>query len=292
MKRKAYSAALLSVLLILALAGTLFISLAASDAVVYIVVDSPVDGALYSYNNVRFKYQVIYVKPSSPYINIGPIHVESFLDGKCACAYGGYPLVDTTLKGLSNGEHLLKIYAEVEYTGLVPQPSYSDSAVVKFTVNTGVAPSVHVVCFHEYKTSAITLNITTDTPDSTVSYSLDGQANVTLPKTSVAQHYGRYQYSIALSDLADGSHTLTAYAMDAMGNTGVSEKTFTVKTKETQPTVEPTPDPEPNGVFPTMLVAVAVAVIVAAFVSIGLLVYFRKIRKTTGKVEIISEGVR
>ncbi len=279
MKRKAYSAALLSVLLILALAGTLFISLAASDAIVYMVVDSPVDGAVYSDNNVRLKYQVIYHQPSPPYIAFGGAHVEYSLDGKY---YSGYISVDTTLKGLSNGEHLLGIYAEVMYTGFVPQPSYFASAVVKFTVNTGVAPSVYVVCFQEYKTSAITLNITTDTPDSTVSYSLDGQANVTLPKTSVAQYYGRYQYSIALSDLADGSHTLTAYATDAMNNTSVSEKTFTVKTTETQPTVKPTQEPEANGVFPTTLIAVAVAVTVAV-VCLGLIAYFVKFKKKAAK---------
>lgn len=277
MKRKVYSAAFLSVLLILALAETLFISVAASDAVVYLVVDSPVDGALYASNNVRFKYQVFYVKPTSIYIALDRIEVESFLDGKCASNYGGFTSVDTTLKGLSNGEHILRIYAEVYYTGLVPQPSYSDSAVVKFTVNTGVAPSVYVVCFQEYKTSSITLNITTDTPDSTVSYSLDGQAEVTLPSTSVAQYYGRYQYSIALSDLADGSHTLTAYAMDAMGNTGVSEKTFTVKTKEIQPPVEPTPEPEANGVFPTTWIVTATAVVAA--VGAALIIYFAKVKK-------------
>jgi hypothetical protein len=60
-KKQTFTAAFISALLTTALAGALFVnsSVAASDGYPKIVVDSPVNGAVYTVNNVRLRYQVI-----------------------------------------------------------------------------------------------------------------------------------------------------------------------------------------------------------------------------------------
>ena len=89
-------------------------------------------------------------------------------------------------------------------------------------------------------------------PASSMSYSLDGQDNVTVAGNAT------------LSGLPNGFHNLTVYVTDGSGNTGVSEVVyFNVDA------------PEP---FPTTLVA-ASSIASVAVVGVGLLVYFRKRRR-------------
>jgi hypothetical protein len=84
-------------------------------------------------------------------------------------------------------------------------------ANVIFTIDT-IAPSVQVLQL-ENKTdnsASIPLNYTVNEL-STVCYSLDGQANVTISENTT------------LTSVPDGSHTLVAYATDSAGNVGTSE---------------------------------------------------------------------
>jgi hypothetical protein len=98
----------------------------------------------------------------------------------------------------------------------------------------------------------VTLNFTVNEPVSQLTYSLDGQTNVTVAGNTT------------LAGLAYGAHNVTVYAWDTAGNTGVSETvTFTIAEKT-----------EPDS-FPTAIVATASGTSLA-IIGTGLLVYFRK----------------
>ena len=65
-----------------------------------------------------------------------------------------------------------------------------------------------------YATSNVALAFTTDKPVVELSYSLDGQANVTLTGNAT------------LTGMSDGAHDIAVYASDAAGNTGASERVY------------------------------------------------------------------
>jgi parallel beta-helix repeat protein len=99
-----------------------------------------------------------------------------------------------------------------------------------------------------YNDSSVPLIFSTYEPVSSLSFSLDGQDNVTIAGNTT------------LSDLPNGFHNLKVYITDRSGNTGVSLPIhFTIA------------EPEP---FPTTLVAASAATL--AVVGAGLLVYFKK----------------
>jgi hypothetical protein len=124
------------------------------------------------------------------------------------------------------------------------------SSMVNFTVDT-TPPSVSVLSVENktYDTSDVPLNFTVSESASKISYTLDGQENVTVVGNTT------------LTGLLDGVHNITVYATDLAEHTGASETIyFSVEV----------PDP-----FPTTLVATASGASVAV-VSLGLLVYFKK----------------
>jgi hypothetical protein len=112
------------------------------------------------------------------------------------------------------------------------------------------------------------------TEPSTVTYSLDGKANVTIAGNST------------LTNLPDGSHSLVVYANDTAGNMGKSETIFFTAdtttpspTPSDYPTQQPTIEPSPTAYniqaedFTPMIIIFG---LVAGAVVIGLLVYFEK----------------
>jgi hypothetical protein len=123
------------------------------------------------------------------------------------------------------------------------------SACVTFTIDT-TPPNVSVTSPQNktYESFDVPLNFTLNERVSQISYSLDGQDNVTIAGNTT------------LTDLPDGDHNVTVYAQDITGNVGASEiLCFSVEV------------PEP---FPiTLVVAASVSV---AVVGVGLLVYFKK----------------
>jgi hypothetical protein len=100
-----------------------------------------------------------------------------------------------------------------------------------------------------YNASSVPLTFLIYETSSSMSYSLDGQNNVTVAGNTT------------VSDLPNGAHNLTVYVTDSAGNTGASETiSFSIEV------------PEP---FPTALVATASAAS-ATVIGVGLLVYFKK----------------
>jgi parallel beta-helix repeat protein len=112
-----------------------------------------------------------------------------------------------------------------------------------------VAPSIKVLSPENktYDTSNILLNFTVNEAAAQITYSLDGQENITITGNTT------------LTELTNGDYNLTIYATDEAGNVGISE---TIYFRVDVP-------------FPTTLVAAA-SVATVAVVGVGLLVYFRK----------------
>ena len=159
---------------------------------------------------------------------------------------------NTTLTGLAEGSHSVTVYANDTGGNM----GYSDP--VRFTVDT-VAPIVEILSPQNttYSTSSVQLTISVNEPASWMGYSLDGQANQSLQSSSTT-----------ISNLADGTHSIKAYANDAAENTGGSETVhFTINTEEPEFPGEPIP-----------WIPIA-AVIVLAIVVVAVLVYFLRFRK-------------
>jgi hypothetical protein len=117
-----------------------------------------------------------------------------------------------------------------------------------------VAPSIKVVSPENktYDTSSIPLNFTINKAATQITYSLDGQENLTITGNTT------------LTGLANGDHNLTIYTKDKAGNTGTPETTyFSI-----------------NVPFPTTLVTAASATSAAA-ISMALLAYFKKRKHQT-----------
>lgn len=156
------------------------------------------------------------------------------------------------LTGIPEGNHIILVHATEE----IPNPDllflpieYTSFAFANFTIDT-TPPSVLILSPEAtaYDTSDVPLNFTVNESVSQVTYSLDGQKNVTVSG------------NMTLTELSDGAHNITVYAWDDAGNIGASETVyFSIKQPEA---------------FPTLLI-VAIVVIVAVVCAI-LLVYFRR----------------
>jgi hypothetical protein len=167
---------------------------------------------------------------------------------------------------IPDGNHTIKVYAfENGKYPLYVRKSFSDlkvvehcynsfqiigSSLIRFAVDT-TAPKISILALENrnYSTSTVPLNFTTDERIFQSSYSLDGQDNVTIAGNTT------------LTDLIEGEHKVTVFVTDEVGNTGASETVIF--------TVEEPPEP-----FPTTMVIAPVASV--AFVSAGLLFYFKK----------------
>ena len=160
--------------------------------------------------------------------------------------------VTANLANLTDGLHSLRVYVYAvsigDYEGgeddIVPTKS---NATVNFRVDS-VPPAVVLLSLENktYSTTDVALNFTVNEADTQVTYSLDGQENVTTVGNTT------------LTNLSSGEHSVTVYAEDIAGNVGFSE---TIHFR-----IEP---------FPTTLVAAA-SVASAGVVAMGLVVYFKK----------------
>ena len=136
-------------------------------------------------------------------------------------------------------------YSSHPFSSVVVQ---AHSAPVNFTVEVP-KPVIIAPVNKVYNETSVPLSFLIYEASSSMSYSLDGQDNVTV------------NGNVTLSELPNGSHNLTVYVTDQSGNIGVSETIyFTVDVSEP---------------FSAAPVAAASAVTVAV-VGVGLLVYFKK----------------
>ena len=158
----------------------------------------------------------------------------------------GFPL-----SNISNGMHTITIRAE--QSGYYEDDSncyfnIESSLNFTFTID-DTPPNVSILLLENqtFRGSNVPLNFEVNESVSQLSYSLDGQRNVTVAGNTT------------LSDLSYGDHSLRIYATDIAGNVGASKTVyFKVEAPEA---------------FPSLLV---VSAILAVAVSAGLIIYFKK----------------
>ena len=168
---------------------------------------------------------------------------------------------------LFSGE-TMEIVGGDTYSGLgLFSPSAANE---QYTLDT-TSPTISIVSpeNNTYSLIPVHLNFIVSKSTSWIGYSLDGKANVTITGNTT------------ITGLSEGPHSLVVYATDTDGNTGASETIYFTAIPR-----PPRYDPE---LFPQWAAwAVAVSVMTVMIVAVAgaiLLVYFAKVKKTTGKVE-------
>jgi hypothetical protein len=276
MKRKALALTLILSLLVSVLTGTLLIQNAAKELIVRgdadtnsnVVVGSPgatitivsPESKVYSTDNITVAFKIETGLPlttnllfPSHFLRWGCLLDRSFnrsnywegnnVEVDLSRYIHGY-LCNATLTKLSEGPHTITAWAA----------DYLSAGYVYSTVSFNIdfiPPNIAILSPEPkaYNTSDVPLDFTVNETASQITYSLDGQENVTAAG------------NMTLTRLSNGAHNVTVYAADEAGNMGASETvTFTVAV------------PEP---FPTVPVAAA-SVAAVAVVALGLLVYFKK----------------
>jgi hypothetical protein len=271
--KKAVLLAFILILLASAVAGTLLINVGtASHTVVF---KSPQDNKVYTVNNVPLIFTVNYdgfLLYTISFYALIEYRLDGNLKGKIEPELtpdSPKETVSVNLTALSDGIHWVTVNAYGEYHTYFGEDSGSFFGIVYFTVDTTPPRiSIRAPLDRTYNTTDVPLNFIVGEPVSWMGYSLDAQANVTITGNTT------------LSELSHGSHNLTVYANDTAGNTGYSRTIyFSIAQKK-----EPEPlEPKQSEPFPTTLIVIAIVIVTV--VGAALLVYFRKIRKTTEKAE-------
>jgi len=192
----------------------------------------------------------VYLDDAGNIVTPSYIVKESNVDVVLSRYEDGY-LCNATLTKLSEGPHNITAWVEddIDYLSFADVVG-SVYSTVSFNIDS-IPPNISILSPEPkaYNTSDVPLDFTVNEAFSQITYSLDGQENITAAG------------NMTLTQLSNGAHNVTVYATDEAGNTGASETaTFTVAV------------PEP---FPTVPVAVASAAVVAVVIA-GLLVYFKK----------------
>ena len=188
----------------------------------------------FGYNNTFFKNNFL--------IEYFSVNEGNFWDnGSLGNHWSGYEGVDANGDGIGDTPYVINDDNQDRYPLMNPW----DPVIPFDTVPPRISVSSPVD--KVYNVSSVPLTFLIYEASSSMSYSLDGQDNVTVVGNAT------------LNGLANGAHNLTVYVTDSSGNTGASEAiSFSVEVP-----------------FPTALVAAASGVSVAA-VAVGLLVYLRK----------------
>jgi hypothetical protein len=150
----------------------------------------------------------------------------------------------TTLQGLSEGLHFIKVTVKSDITSDANSSAY-------FTV---LGPAILILSPQNktYSTQDIPLTFETNTSITWTAYSLDDQANVVTGNTT-------------LTSLADGSHHLVIYAQDRDGKNRTPETIYFTVAQQSEP-------------FPTTLLIAAVATVTISAVALVVYFVYRKSR--------------
>jgi hypothetical protein len=293
---RVFAAALLSMLLVSAVAGILLVDLARSNPlfrvpIPQIYIESPTS-SVYNSNSLTLTFRSNGYYKFLDYSNVK--YSDNWEVLGTVDEFESSNRYSFALTNLAEGEHTVSVtatvtrsdfsvwYAVTEWVG----PVHIKDAVT-FTVDT-VGP--HLVFWtpqnKSFGTDTVTINFTAEEPLNTLSYSLDGQGRLSLNDNNLVMcHiYGRDNYQITLGNLGEGSHSLKVYAKDGVGNIGESEMLQFTVGQDMYPlqTGESESYLQLSKPFPTLWVSAAL-IASAAAVSFGLVAYFlrRKKRRST-----------
>ncbi len=198
---------------------------------IYLETSIPIEVDIISYGSNRKFVDIYYSLDEGSNITLGITTYET------STAISGIG----TLDNLTNGYHTLEAYSTDTQGNTI-----SDSTT--FQVYT-TPPEITNLSINNTDSDDRLLSFTVDEKATWVGYSLDNKANVTVTG------------DVVLKDLPFGSHNVTLYAEDAVGNMGRSATLFF--------TIE-----EPFPPFPTTMVIAPITSV--AVVGTGLLVYFKR----------------
>jgi hypothetical protein len=283
MNRKALTLTLILSFIISAVVGTKFVNLtkanpwlgvewvAPKDATKppILTIESPEENRMYNSNNVTLSFNArLGESTSGEYMRIMQVYYKADWEQNETYVYNNEGIYipydenaitefsyDINLTGVPEGKHNITFHA-VEWgayiNGLFVQMfSINGSSKVSFTIDVSPTISVLSPVNKTYDFSDVPLYFTINEPVSQIAYSLDGKENIFISENAT------------LTELTNGDHNVTVYAIDTAGNTGTSETiSFTVNKSES---------------FPTELVATASGAS-AGIVGIGLLLYYFKKR--------------
>ncbi len=183
------------------------------------------------------------VKPDFAYVSEGNL----WDNGSVGNYWSGNIGVDANGDGISDKPYMINAEAQDRYPLMNPWDPEIPYDTVPPRIST-ISP-MHKA----YNESSVQLSFVIYEASSSMSYSLDGQDNVTVAGNTT------------LSEMPKGEHNITVYVTDLSGNTGASEIVyFSVEVP-----------------FPLAPVAV-VSVASVAVVGVGLLVYFKKRKVGSG----------
>jgi parallel beta-helix repeat protein len=148
------------------------------------------------------------------------------LDGQSNATTTG----NTTLTNLSDGTHAIKVYANDT------EGNMGSSAIVNFSVDT-TPPTIEILLPQNitYNARGVPLTFTLSEPTSWIGYSFDSTPNASIAGNTT------------ITNLQDGSHTITIYANDTLGNMGRSNTihfTILITSDDTTPPVISITSPE------------------------------------------------
>lgn len=269
MKKTLPTVAFILALWLSAVAGVHFIRLAHANPFMYhetvsppadasplaISVSSPRNNTIYNVNDITLAFDLNTTNTSIHYLLASHFeadwlheNVTVYKQSIYIPEFPNFWNYSETFCNLSDGEHSVVIYARGG-GGYAEGLTYNffgmtTISVINFTIDT-TPPSISSLSVENktYSTSDVPLNITVNEPFSQVSYSLNGQENVTVSGNTT------------LTDLPNGNYTVVVYATDLAGHVGASETiAFTVAK----------PD------------LTIIAVTVTTVICVGLPIYFKK----------------
>lgn len=292
---KAFAAALLSMLLVSAVAGTLFVDLAVSNPVFRVPIP-----------------QIYILSPTSSVYDSNSLTLTFWSDGQKFLDYSNVKYSDNwevlgtvdefnprsyysfTLTDLAEGEHTVSVTATVtrsDFSVWYAIIEWTSPVIIKdtvtFTVDT-VGPNLvfWTPQNKRFDTDTVTINFTAEEPLNTLSYSLDGQDRLSLNDNNLVMYhiYTKNNYQITLSNLSEGSHSLKVYANDGVGNIGESETLQFTVDQDMQPQQTGKSEANPQLSKPSPTVWVSEALIASVTIaSFGLVAYFVKRNRRRSK---------
>lgn len=181
----------------------------------------------YHNNFVNNRVQVQDAGLTAPWVPGIPLSIHSWDNGEEGNYWSDYNGTDIDGDGVGDMPYHINAkgpeYHQAAASNQDPYPLMKPVDISNVTIPTfpdNTPPTVAIVS-PENKTYGlyVPLTLAVDEPTSWRSYSLDGQANVTISRKTT------------LANLSDGTHSLNAYAKDLFGNMGSSGKVyFTIDT--------------------------------------------------------------